>query len=49
MNNSAIMYDGIIESYFEQRKTVLTNFNEKNITCIFNVHKKIVHKKISAF
>ena len=33
MDNSAIMYDEVIESYHEETKTVPTNFNEKNITC----------------
>ena len=32
-NNSAIMCDEIIESYDEETKIVLTNFNENNITC----------------
>ena len=33
MDNSAIMYDEVIESYYEETKTVPINFNEKDITC----------------
>ena len=33
MDDSAIIFDGSIESYDEETKTVPTNFNEKNITC----------------
>ena len=32
-NNSAIVCDEIIESYDEETKIVLTNFNENNIIC----------------
>ena len=33
MDDSAITWEEIIESYDEQTKTFLTNFNEKDITC----------------
>ena len=33
MVDSAITWEEIIESYDEQTKTFLTNFNEKDITC----------------
>ena len=33
MDDSVIMCDEIIESYNEGTKTVITNFNEKNILC----------------
>ena len=33
MDDSAIMCDGIIESYKEETKAVPIDFNEKNITC----------------
>ena len=34
MDDSAITCDEVIESYNEVIKTIPTNFNEKNITCI---------------
>ena len=33
MDDSAIMFDEIIESYDEETKTLPTNFNEKKATC----------------
>ena len=33
MDNSVISCDEIIESYDEETKTLLTNFNEKKATC----------------
>ena len=33
MDDSTITCDEIIESYDEEIKTILTNFNEKKITC----------------
>ena len=33
MDNSAIKYDEIIESYDEETETIPTNFNEKKATC----------------
>ena len=33
MDDSAIMCHEVIQSYYEETKTVPTNFNEKNITC----------------
>ena len=33
MDDSAIMFDEIIESYDEETKTLPTDFNEKKATC----------------
>ena len=33
MDNSAIICDEVTESYYEETKTVPTDFNETNITC----------------
>ena len=33
MDDSVIIYDEVIKSYDEEIKIILTNFNEKNITC----------------
>ena len=33
MDDSAIIYDEVIESYAEEIKTIPTNFNENNIAC----------------
>ena len=33
MDDSAITYGEIIESYDEETKTIPTNFNEKKATC----------------
>ena len=33
MDDSANMCDEIIESYNEEKKTILSNFNEKKATC----------------
>ena len=33
MDNSAVMCDEVLESYYEEIKIVQTNFNEKNISC----------------
>ena len=33
MDDSAITCDEVIESYDEETKTILTNFNEKKATC----------------
>ena len=33
MDNSAIISDKVVEPYDEEIKLILTNFNEKNITC----------------
>ena len=33
MHDSAITCNRIIESYDKETKTILTNFNEKNMTC----------------
>ena len=33
MDDAAIMCNEVIESYYEETKTVPTNFNEKNIAC----------------
>ena len=33
MDDSVIICDEVIDSYYEKIKTIPTNFNEKNITC----------------
>ena len=33
MDNSEIKFDEFIESYYEEIKTISTNFNEKNLSC----------------
>ena len=33
MDDSAIIFDEVIESYHEEIKTISTNFNEKKINC----------------
>ena len=33
MDDSAIMYDEVIESYDKETKTIPSNFNEKTATC----------------
>ena len=33
MDDSVIMWDEVIDSYDEERKTAPANFNEENITC----------------
>ena len=33
MDNSAIICDEVIESYDNETKTILTNFNEEKTTC----------------
>ena len=33
MDDSAIICDEVIESYNQEIKTILTYFNEKNLTC----------------
>ena len=33
MDDSAVMWDEVIESYEEETKTIPTNFNEKKAIC----------------